>query len=235
MTDYLAALLHREAFESNHSTRLHTGPPLPEFGHIAHDWVQLPEATPLQSRSRRVIDAQDETLPRGTLWNTSSGVATGPALAAGAVATTVMVRFCGVLMGLRAMLKVPDPTIVKTVPAEETLESPVVTIPEVPEIVYGYTKHAVPSAPLVAVNVSPTSPVTTTFAPIPSCQDAHWDPIVRAAGVAEAAWAPCAPKTTPVIASATLAINELTRLTRLEALDRSTAVAWCADVDAMDS
>ena len=114
---------------------MHTGPPLPAFGHIAHDWVQLPEATPLQSRSGRVTDAQDETLPRGTLWNTSAGVATGPALAAGAVATTVMVRLCTTAMGLRAMLKVPDPTIVKTVPAEETLESPVVTIPEVPEIV----------------------------------------------------------------------------------------------------
>jgi hypothetical protein len=74
-------------------------------------------------------------LPRVTLWNTSSGVATVPVLAAGAVATTVMVRFCGELMGLRAMRKVPDPTIVKTVPARETLESPVVTIPEVPEIV----------------------------------------------------------------------------------------------------
>ena len=127
-------------FESYQSTRLHTGPPVPPFGHIAHDWVQLPEATPLQSRSGRVTDAQDETLPRGTLWNTSAGVATVPALAAdavatGAVATTVMVRLCGVLMGLRAMLKVPDPTIVKTVPPGETLESPVVTIPEMPEIV----------------------------------------------------------------------------------------------------
>jgi hypothetical protein len=38
-------------------------------------------------------------------------------------------------MGLRTMLKVPDPTIVKTVPAMETLESLVVTIPEMPEIV----------------------------------------------------------------------------------------------------
>jgi hypothetical protein len=69
------------------------------------------------------------------LWRRSEGIALVPALATGEVATTVMVRFCGVVMGLRAMLKVPDPTIVKTVPAEETLESPVVTIPEVPEIV----------------------------------------------------------------------------------------------------
>ena len=80
-----------------------------------------------------MTDTQDEALPSGMLWKRSAGASA--ALTAGAVATTVMVRFCGVDMGLRTMLKVPDPTIVKTVPAEETLESPVVTIPEAPEIV----------------------------------------------------------------------------------------------------
>ena len=112
MTDYLVALLHREAFESNHSTRLHTAPPAPPFGHIAHDWVQLPEATPLQSRSGRVTDAQEGTLPSETLWNRSFGVDAEPddTPPLEAPMTTVTAKLPN-----PAMVKVPGPTMVNVV------------------------------------------------------------------------------------------------------------------------
>ena len=78
-------------FESYQSTRLHTGPPVPPFGHIAHDWVQLPETTPLQSRSGRATDAQEEALPSPTLWKTSGGAAAELPVEAATI-DTVMVK-----------------------------------------------------------------------------------------------------------------------------------------------
>ena len=98
-------------FESYHSTRLHTGPPVPPFGHIAQDWVQLPETTPLQSRSGRVTEAQEEALPRSMLWNKSAGLDVTLELAEEMIATVIdkALPYPG------SMVKVPGPTIVKVV------------------------------------------------------------------------------------------------------------------------
>ena len=55
---YLPALRHQLLFESNHSTRRHTGPPLPPLAHCSQDCVQLPVSAAAQSRSDRLRDAQ---------------------------------------------------------------------------------------------------------------------------------------------------------------------------------